>query len=153
MALLSADSSNITESTCLNLKCFCESFTGIFSDPDHLGDLPESNKPTDGIGIMINLMGKRRWRPFATWIIKLLSRCLTEGTLYVEGLIHGSFVSAACSLICYGDADLQMVGGKSYEFLLLVYHSTCELVDAIVGLILSHFVYICDSWYPYNTVA
>jgi serine/threonine-protein kinase ATR len=128
VASLSADSLNITESTCLNLKCFCESFMGIFSDPDHLGDLPESNKPTDGIGIMINLTGKRRWRPFATWIIKLLSRCLTEGTLYVEGLIHASFVSAACSLVCYGDADLQMVGGKSYEFLLLVYRSTCELV-------------------------
>jgi hypothetical protein len=61
---------------------------GIFSDPDHLGDLPESNKPTDGIGIIINLTGKRRWRPFATWIIKLLSRCLTEETLYVEGLIQ-----------------------------------------------------------------
>jgi serine/threonine-protein kinase ATR len=56
MALLSADSSNITESTCLNLKCFCESFTGIFSDPDHLRDLPESNKPTDGVGIVINLV-------------------------------------------------------------------------------------------------
>ncbi|XP_062175775.1 serine/threonine-protein kinase ATR isoform X2 [Alnus glutinosa] len=108
VASLSADSLNITESTCLNLKCFCESFMGIFSDPDHLGDLPESNKPTDGIGIMINLTGKRRWRPFVTWIIKLLSRCLTEGTLYVEGLIHASFVSAACSLVCYGDADLQM---------------------------------------------
>lgn len=100
----------------------------IFCDPAHLGELPESNKPTDGVGIMINLSGKRRWRPFATWIIKLLNKCLTEGTLYVEGLIHASFVTAVCSLLCYGDADLQMVGSNSYEFLLQVYDSILSLM-------------------------
>ncbi|KAE8671371.1 Serine/threonine-protein kinase ATR [Hibiscus syriacus] len=31
-----------------------------------------------------------------------------EGTLYVEGLMNTSFVFAACTLLCYGDADLQM---------------------------------------------
>lgn len=129
VALLCADNSNIGESTRLTLKCFCETFIGIFSDPAHIGDLPESNKPSDGAGIMINLTGKRRWRPFATWIIKLLSKCLMEGTLYVEGLIHASFVSAACSLLCYGDADLQMVGCKSYE-LVGIYNLVSELVDA-----------------------
>lgn len=108
VASLSAESSSITQVTCLTLKCFRDSFEGVLNDPDHLGDLPDGNKPTDGVGIIVNLKGKRRWRPFATWIIKLLSKCLTEGTLYVEGLIHASFVSAACSLLCYGDADLQM---------------------------------------------
>ncbi|KAA8546139.1 hypothetical protein F0562_020967 [Nyssa sinensis] len=51
---------------------------------------------------------KQRWQPFATRIIKLICKCLTEGTLYVEGLVNVSFVSAACSLLCYGDADLHM---------------------------------------------
>lgn len=85
------------------IKCFSESFSGV-------EDLPTTNKPVDGCGLLIDLTGKTRWQPFATWILKLLGKCLTEGTLYVEGLIHASFVSAACSLLCYGDSDLHMVG-------------------------------------------
>lgn len=112
IASLDTDGSSITESTKLTLKCFLESFCGVSSDPISLCDLPASNKPIDGPGILINLLGKRRCQSFAAWIIKLLSKCLTEGTLYLEGLINLSFVSAACSLLCYGDADLQMVGNR-----------------------------------------
>ena len=86
----------------LTLKCFCDSFFQI-------EDLPATHKPADGRGLLIDLSGQARWQPFATWILKLLSKCLTEGTLYVEGLIGASFVSAVCSLLCYGDADLHMV--------------------------------------------
>lgn len=111
IASLGNDTSSIVESTSVTLNCFCESLKGILDDPDHLGDLPEINRPTNGTGILINLTGKKRWQPFATWIIKLLGKCLAEGTVYVEGLISMSDVSAACSLICYGDADLQMVRG------------------------------------------
>ncbi|CAL9022861.1 unnamed protein product [Prunus brigantina] len=117
VASVCADVSNITESTKLTLKCFCESFNAILDDPDHLGDLPATNKPNDGIGILINLTGKIRWQPFATWMIKLLGKCLTEGTLYVEGLINVSFVTAACSLLCYGDADVHMA---CFEFACIV---------------------------------
>ncbi|KAG7975717.1 hypothetical protein I3843_06G113400 [Carya illinoinensis] len=113
---------------------------GILSDPAHLGDLPESNKASDGAGIMINLTGKRRWRPFATWIIKLLSKCLTEGTLYVEGLIHASFVSAACSLLCYGDADLQMacfdfarVIGSVTNYDIIARHNLIQSITTILS--------------------
>jgi serine/threonine-protein kinase ATR len=84
------------------IKCYSECFSGI-------EDLPPTNKPMDGCGLLINLSGKSRLQPFATWILKLISKCLTEGTLYVEGLIHASFVSSACSLLCYGDSDLHMV--------------------------------------------
>ncbi|XP_015941840.1 serine/threonine-protein kinase ATR [Arachis duranensis] len=83
------------------IKCFCDSFSGI-------GDLPATLKPVDGYGLLIDLSGQARWQPFATWILKLISKCITEGTLYVEGLIGVSFVSAACSLLCYGDSDLHM---------------------------------------------
>ena len=105
-----ADKASITESIRVSIKCFSKSFIGISGDQALLGDLPTSFKLIDGLGIMINLTEKSRWQPFATWIIKLLNKCLTEGTLYVEGLVNSSFVSSACTLLCYGDADLQMVG-------------------------------------------
>jgi len=93
---------DVNGSSRVTLKCFCESFSGV-------EDLPSANKPADGCGLLVDLTGRSRWQPFATWILKLISKCLTEGTLYVEGLIHASFISAACSLLCYGDADLHMV--------------------------------------------
>lgn len=108
VASLCADNTSITESTKITLRCFCMSFEGVFNDPNHLGDLPASNKPVDGIGILIDL-GKTTWKPFTTWMIRLLTKFLTDGTLYVEGLINLSFIVAACSLICYGDADLHVV--------------------------------------------
>lgn len=95
----------------VSLKCFCESLGGI-SSTALLSDIPACSKPTAGNGILINLTGSSRWQPFATWTIKLLSKFLTEGTLYVEGLINTSCVVAACSLLCNGDADLQMVGSS-----------------------------------------
>lgn len=101
------------EHTKLTLRCFCKSFNGVFNDPTHLGDLPVGNKPADGIGILINLTGKARWQPFATWMIRLLAKCLTGG-ICVEGLINVPFVISACSLLCYGDADLQMVSDNFF---------------------------------------
>uniref|UniRef100_A0A0R0I0C7 Serine/threonine-protein kinase ATR n=1 Tax=Glycine max TaxID=3847 RepID=A0A0R0I0C7_SOYBN len=85
----------------VTLKCFCDSFSGV-------EDLPSTNRLVDGCGLLIDLTARTRWQPFATWILKLASKCLTEGTLYVEGLIHASFISAVCSLLCYGDADLHV---------------------------------------------
>ncbi|BAT93667.1 hypothetical protein VIGAN_08019000 [Vigna angularis var. angularis] len=99
--ILYVASLNVNGSSRVMLKCFSEFFSGV-------EDLPSSNKPADDCGLLIDLTGRSRWQPFATWILKLLSKCLTEGTLYVEGLIHASFISAACSLLCYGDADLHM---------------------------------------------
>lgn len=110
MASCCAAHASIAEPTILTLRCFSKSFNEISNDPAHLGDLPACNKPRDGTGILINLTGQERWQPFATWMIRLLAKCLTEGTIYVEGLIDVSFVMAACSLLCYGDADLHVVG-------------------------------------------
>lgn len=99
----------------MSVNCFCDSLNGVSSDPPLLSDIPACSKPANGYGILIDLTGKSRWQPFATWIIKLLSKCLTEGTLYVEGLINTSFVVAACTLLCYGDANLHMVGSISLQ--------------------------------------
>ncbi|GAU18055.1 hypothetical protein TSUD_51660, partial [Trifolium subterraneum] len=99
--VLHAASLSVSGSSRVMIKCFSESFSGI-------EDLPPTNKPIDGCGLVIDLSSKSRLQTFATWILKLISKCLTEGTLYVEGLIHASFVSSACSLLCYGDSDLHM---------------------------------------------
>ncbi|XP_027365272.1 serine/threonine-protein kinase ATR [Abrus precatorius] len=99
--ILHVASLNVSGSSRVMVKCFGESFSGI-------ENLPSTNKPVDGCGLLIDLGDRSRWQPFATWILKLLSKCLTEGTLYVEGLVHASFISAACSFLCYGDADLHM---------------------------------------------
>lgn len=112
IALCVAEDSKITESTRLRLKCFENSFSGILGNSTPLCDLPSTNKPVDGPGIMVNLLGRKSWQSFATWTLKLINKCLTEGTLYVEGLVSTPFVSAACSLLCYGDADLHMVGSS-----------------------------------------
>lgn len=91
------------------LKCFCESFARIRNDPALLGDLPICNRPSNGEGILIDLTGKERLLGFATSAVKLLCKCLTEGTLYVEGLFDSSCVLSVCDLLCYGDDDLHMV--------------------------------------------
>jgi serine/threonine-protein kinase ATR len=109
VASFSVENRNVPESGRIMLKCFCKSFSGIFDDPACISGLPASSKPDDGAGVLINVTGTERWMTFATWMVKLLSKCVTEGTLYVEGLISLANVSAACSLLCFGNADLHMV--------------------------------------------
>ncbi|KAM6558479.1 hypothetical protein CsatA_027718 [Cannabis sativa] len=108
LASFCADHASTSEPTRLTLRCFIKSFDEISNDPALLGDIAACNKPTDGTGILINLSNKERWQPFASWMIRLLAKCITEGTLYVEGLFNVSFVMAACSLLCYGDAELHV---------------------------------------------
>ncbi|KAL6873568.1 hypothetical protein ACP4OV_013650 [Aristida adscensionis] len=91
------------------LKCLCGSFSDIWDSPGLFSELPTSCQPKNGPGVLVDLTGDARWRPFATSLIKLVNKCLTDGTLYVDGLVTMSFVSAACSIICYGDESLHMV--------------------------------------------
>ncbi|KAG8368042.1 hypothetical protein BUALT_Bualt15G0004300 [Buddleja alternifolia] len=110
----------------LSLKSFSESFARIRNDAALLGDIPICNRPANGDGILIDITGKERLLAFATSVIKLLSKCLTEGTLYVEGLLDGSCVLAVCNLLCYGDDDLQMA---CFDFVRLIgVGRNCEVV-------------------------
>ncbi|XP_059314440.1 serine/threonine-protein kinase ATR isoform X2 [Lycium ferocissimum] len=104
------DKPSPTEPREVLLRCFSESFGGGWSNHDTtiLSDLPLCCKPSDGNGILINVKGKERWQPFASSSIKILCKCLTEGTLYVEGLLETSSVLSACTLLCYGDTDVHM---------------------------------------------
>uniref|UniRef100_A0A0D3GKZ8 Serine/threonine-protein kinase ATR n=1 Tax=Oryza barthii TaxID=65489 RepID=A0A0D3GKZ8_9ORYZ len=91
------------------VKCLCGSFSDILDSPGIFSDLPDSCQPKNGPGVLVDLTGETRWRPFATMLIKLVNKCLADGTLYVEGLVNMPFVSAACSIICYGDESLHKV--------------------------------------------
>ncbi|XP_050363920.1 serine/threonine-protein kinase ATR [Argentina anserina] len=140
VASVNADKSSFTESSRVTLKCFCESFNGILDDPSHLGDLPDSIKPVDDTGILIDLTGNTRWQPFATWMIKLIGKCLTEGTLYVDGLVNMPFVMAACSLLCYGDADLHVaifefarIIGSATKCDVIPYHNMIQSISSILS--------------------
>ncbi|CAN1771051.1 Serine/threonine-protein kinase ATR [Linum perenne] len=134
VACLANEGPGISTDACLKLKCFTESFSRISTRPGSLSDLPPTIKPIDGFGILVNIMGKSRWQPFAAWMIRILSKCLTEGTLYVEGLPSLSNVSATCSLLCYGDADLHMA---CFDFAgIMVSVIDCEIVP-LENLILS----------------
>lgn len=104
------DKQSFTESQEVSLRCFSVSFGGGWSNHETtiLSDLPLCCKPSDGSGILINVKGKERWQPFASSSIKILCKCLTEGTLYVEGLLETSSVLSACTLLCFGDVDVHM---------------------------------------------
>ncbi|CAL5040806.1 unnamed protein product [Urochloa decumbens] len=92
------------------VKCLCGSFSDILDSPGPYSELPASCRPKNGgPGVVVDLTGDARWRPFATSLIKLVNKCLTDGTLYVDGLVNMSFVSAACSILCYGDGSLHKV--------------------------------------------
>lgn len=93
----------------IKVKCLSGTFALIANSPMIFSELPASCRPRSGPGVLVDLTGDARWRPFAASLIKFISKCLTEGTLYVEGLLDISFVTAACSLLCYDDTDLHMV--------------------------------------------
>ncbi|XP_020579052.1 serine/threonine-protein kinase ATR [Phalaenopsis equestris] len=107
----------------VSLRCFCETFALISTSTSLFSEIPACCQPEDGAGIAVDLGEKTRWQSFAAWIIRLLSKCLTDGTLYVEGLVNTSFVSAACYLLCHGDGTLHTA---CFEFVRI----TMSVVDA-----------------------
>lgn len=122
------DKRSSTEPQEVFLRCFSVSCGGGWSNHETtiLNDLPLCCKPPDGNGILINVKGKERWQPFASSSIKILCKCLTEGTLYVEGLLEISSVLSACTLLCYGDVDVHMVGTSIASY--LAFFITCFVV-------------------------
>ncbi|KAL0383893.1 UNVERIFIED_CONTAM: Serine/threonine-protein kinase ATR [Sesamum radiatum] len=86
--------------------------------------VPAPHRPASERGILVDLTETDRFLAFAASAIKLLSKCLTEGTLYVEGLLDASCVLAVCNLLCHGDDNLHMAcfdfarligAGKNFE--------------------------------------
>uniref|UniRef100_A0A7N0U878 Serine/threonine-protein kinase ATR n=1 Tax=Kalanchoe fedtschenkoi TaxID=63787 RepID=A0A7N0U878_KALFE len=92
----------------VSLKCFCNSFTGISGDTESISDFLLCMEPADGSGVLIDLTDKQSWQLLAIWILKLIQKCLTEGTSYVQGLINTLFLNNVCTLFHFGDADVHM---------------------------------------------
>lgn len=122
VASLYAEKTSFTASATVSVKCFSESFSAISGATDLFCDIPPSCKPADGAGILVNVTDEPRWQPFASCVIKIINRCLIDGTLHVEGLIRSSFMFNACSLVCYGDAALHMVSVANMKVLLKYAH-------------------------------
>ncbi|KZV39346.1 serine/threonine-protein kinase ATR [Dorcoceras hygrometricum] len=102
------DKTNSSETKKVAVTSFCESVAALSNETALLSDIPIHNRPVNGYGILIDLTGKEKFLPFATSVIKLLYKSLTEGTLNVEGLVDVPCVLAICKLLCYGDDDLHM---------------------------------------------
>ncbi|KAL2537811.1 Serine/threonine-protein kinase ATR [Forsythia ovata] len=137
-----SDKASSTESKKVSVKCFCDSFAGICNDTALLCDLPACSKPPTGYGILIYLSGKQSWLPFATSAIKLLCKCLTEGTLYVEGLLDASSVWAVCSLLSYGDDDLHMA---CFDFTRLIGAGKNNEIVPIENIIQSMIIILSEA--------
>lgn len=120
----------------VSLKCFCETFALVSNSPSLFSEVPACCQLEDGAGIVVDLGEKPRWQSFAAWIIRLLSKCLTEGTLYVEGLVNTSIVSASCYLLCHGDGTLHTVGDFTFGF----YFSVRFFCSSYVFLNFSQFL-------------
>lgn len=110
VASLHSNKLSAADAGSIMIKCLSGTFELIANSPTIFSELTASCRPGSGTGVSVDVSGNARWRPFAASLIKFVSKCLMEGTLYVEGLLDISFVTAACSLLCYGDTDLHMVG-------------------------------------------
>ncbi|XP_042464965.1 serine/threonine-protein kinase ATR-like isoform X2 [Zingiber officinale] len=114
----------LSTSDSVSLKCFSESFSLILECPMTFSELPVCCQPLDDPGVLVGLTDKTRWQPFAAWTIRLINKCLMEGTLHVEELINVSFAYSVCSsLLCYRDATLHMA---CFDFARI----TTEVIDA-----------------------
>lgn len=97
-----------SQSKTVSLRCFSKSLAGI-SGVAELNDFALHSGSTVGSGILIDLTDKHRWQFLTIWILKLIQKCLTEGTSYVQGLINMLFLNNVCILFHFGDADVHMV--------------------------------------------
>lgn len=77
--------------------------------PPPLCGLPSCWTPPHGPGLLVDVTGTARWQPLAKWTLKLLTRCVAESALHVEGLLTSSLLTAVGALLSYGDSNLQKV--------------------------------------------
>ena len=77
--------------------------------PPSLCGLPSCWTPPHGPGLLLDVTGIMRWQPLAKWTVKLLTRCISESALHVEGLLTSSFLTAVGAMFSYGDGQLQKV--------------------------------------------
>eukprot|EP00850_Spirogloea_muscicola_P009313 SM000052S17705 [mRNA] locus=s52:211237:225088:+ [translate_table: standard] len=57
-------------------------------------------------GVMLNLTGKKRWQPVATWMIDLAHHCLMEGASHISGLVGPTTFDILMSFLSFDEASL-----------------------------------------------
>ena len=124
VALFYSSSTTFTVSTTISLQCYMGAYSKIHGSsedplPLPLCGLPSRWTPSHGPGLLIDVTGTLRWQALAEWTLKMLTLCLTEGALYVEGLLTSSFMAAVGALLSYGDSRLQKVSFVRTRFLLI----------------------------------
>lgn len=109
------DVESIDGSQCktVSLKCFSKSLAGISGVAGSINDLTLHVGSIVGSGVLIDLTDKQSWQLLTIWILKLIQKCLTEGTSYVQGLVNLIFLNNVCTLFHFGDANVHMVRGSS----------------------------------------
>lgn len=104
-----------TVCTSISLQCYTGAYATLRAIaaedlPPPLCSLPSCWTPPHGPGLLVDVTGVMRWQPLAKWTLKLLTRCVSESALLVEGLLTTSFLTAVGALLSYGDGHLQKVG-------------------------------------------
>lgn len=103
---------SFTVCTTVSLQCYMGAYSTIHvvsADdlPPTLCGLPSCWTPAHGPGLLVDVTGVMRWQPLAKWTVTLLTRCVSESGLHVEGLLTSSFLTAVGALLSYGDGHLQ----------------------------------------------
>lgn len=103
---------SITVCTTISLQCYMGAYSTIHAIsaeelPPPLCGLPSCWTPPHGPGLLVDVTGTARWQPLAKWTLKLLTRCVAESALHVEGLLTSSLLTAVGALLSYGDSNLQ----------------------------------------------
>jgi len=103
-----------TVCTSMSLQCYTGAYATLCAIPTEdmpppLCSLPSCWTPAHGPGLLVDVTGVMRWQPLAKWTLKLLTRCVSESALFVEGLLTTSFLTAVGALLSYGDPHLQKV--------------------------------------------
>eukprot|EP00850_Spirogloea_muscicola_P000260 SM000001S04662 [mRNA] locus=s1:1542427:1556327:- [translate_table: standard] len=57
-------------------------------------------------GVMLNLTGKERWQPVATWMIDLAHHCLMEGASHISGLVGPTTFDILMSFLSFDEPSL-----------------------------------------------
>jgi serine/threonine-protein kinase ATR len=123
---------SFTVCTSVSLQCYLGAYSAIQNGSEAGGSgylpplckIPSCWTPPQGPGLLIEVSGDTRWLPLAEWTLQLLTRCLTEVAIHVEGLLTPSFLTTVGCLLSYGDSQLHMVV-FSYCLCSLLYSLNC----------------------------
>ncbi|KAG0625577.1 hypothetical protein M758_2G066000 [Ceratodon purpureus] len=103
---------SFTVCTTTSVQCYIGAYSMIHAVsaenlPALLCDLPSCWTPPHGPGLLVDVTGVMRWQPLAKQTLKLLTRCVSDSALHVEGLLTSSFLTVVGTLLGYGDSYLQ----------------------------------------------